>query len=102
MRTGDFFDARARGGDQLSESCQAAGTIAHHGGKAAQSAVGDQSFFDHAREDQRIDVAAGENEHGSQPGQLGELAGHRGRQGRGAGPLDDAFFQFHEPQHRQR
>ena len=43
------------------EPRQPAGPIAHHGREAAQAAIGHQPLFDHAGEDQRIDVATRED-----------------------------------------
>ena len=53
---------------------QAAGTVADRGDDARQPAVRGQADLDHAAENQRIDVAAAEQQRDALAAQLGQLA----------------------------
>ena len=53
-----LFDARARRSDLRRQIGQATRPIADDGGESAKAAVRDQTTFDHATKDVRINVAA--------------------------------------------
>ena len=51
------------------------GTIADHGGEAAEPAIGHQASFDHAAQDIRVDISSAEKKNDALAGQFRELTG---------------------------
>src|SRR5205814_9685390 len=90
----DLLNAGAGLGDDLRELCQAAGAVADRGDEAGQAAVGGEADFDHAAQDERIDVAAAQEERDGAASQLRKLAAEQGGEWRGRGAFDDALFQL--------
>ena len=84
------------------QDAQTARTIIQQNIEAINASVRRQSALNHAAVRQRINVAAGEQQHNFATGEFGQLTAQQRGQSRRACAFDDALFQFRQSQHRQR
>ncbi len=79
-----------------------AGSIADHGGKSAQTAVGNQSAFDYAAENVRIDISAAQKKNDTFAGEIRQFSGKDGGQRSGGRAFDDGFLELDQAENRNR
>src|SRR5262249_20643724 len=85
-------------GNNRGELCEAAGAVADGGDKPGQAAIGGEANFDHAAQDERVDIATAEQDGDGTAFELGQLAAQQRGERRSAGALDDALFQLDQAQ----
>jgi len=93
----NLFDARTSRGNLSGEISQTSWPIADHGVEPAEATVGDQTAFDHATQDIRINIASAEDKDDTFAGQFGQLTGEASSKRGGGRALDYAFLQLDDP-----